>query len=344
MPGIHVHQLRRVVDHECLSHEDTFATLKGPETLCISKGGAAAEHHEDVSDDVPGVQPPCSVPGSNSRGDGDHWQAVRHPPGFDVRDERVVDESIWAHGISPCGPADALEGGKEPPNADSGQTEGQEGLTDDKNKSAGPALARGRPAAVLGGGKEPPGDDSEQAARKEGLTQIVVPRTDANLPVYTGRFHPLMQEASGGLPEKASDEAEDAAKGPPQACGAISVQGGSAEKLATSLAFGADFLSLRGGGDQISEGPSRERGAGVWSSSSSAGQEQAPRAREEYVSVPVSTWNLAGAGKKKVKGIITTVFEGDIVAIQEYPKQSPGWHTMDHGRMNAVLYQDVMMY
>ena len=62
--------------------------------------------------------------------------------------------------------------------------------------------------------------------------------------------------------------------------------------------------------------------------------------KAHYVSVPVSSWNLAGAGKKKVKGIIATVF----VAVQEYPKQSLGWHIMDHGRMNAVLYQDVMMY
>ena len=31
------------------------------------------------------------------------------------------------------------------------------------------------------------------------------------------------------------------------------------------------------------------------------------------------------------------------MAVQEYPKQTTGWHTVDHGRMNAVMYQDAMM-
>ena len=38
----------------------------------------------------------------------------------------------------------------------------------------------------------------------------------------------------------------------------------------------------------------------------------------------VATWNLAGAGKKKIKGIVTTAFEHDLVAVQEYPKQDAG--------------------
>ena len=32
------------------------------------------------------------------------------------------------------------------------------------------------------------------------------------------------------------------------------------------------------------------------------------------------------------------------MAVQEYPKLAVGWHVVDHGRMSAVLYQDVMMY
>ena len=103
-----------------------------------------------------------------------------------------------------------------------------------------------------------------------------------------------------------------------------------------------ELLALSGGGGQEAS-QERRRGAGVWSSSSSA-EHSLAREAQAYVQVPVSTWNLAGAGKKKVKAIVATVLEQDVVAVQEYPKQAVGWHTIDHGRLNAVLYQDVVMY
>ena len=90
--------------------------------------------------------------------------------------------------------------------------------------------------------------------------------------------------------------------------------------------------------------PPRQHGAGVWSSSPSAEAAVLEQAREEWFSLSVATWNLAGAGKKKIKGIVTMVVEHDLVAVQEYAKQAVGWHVVDHGRMSAVLYQDVMMY
>ena len=163
-----------------------------------------------------------------------------------------------------------------------------------------------------------PGDDLEQVDGNEGWAEGAVKSADAELPFYTGRYHPLMQQDCSRIPEGAlgADAVESVV--PPQARDTSSIPMATVDSLAASFVSGTGPLALRGGGDQVQEEPDRQRGAGVW--------------------------NLAGAEKRKVKGIITTVFEGDIVAIQEYPKQPMGWHTVDHGRMSAVLHQDVMMY
>ena len=152
-----------------------------------------------------------------------------------------------------------------------------------------------------------------------------------------------MQDDPLCLPEGDFLDAVNAPTAPPQAS-VVEKEPQTINTLPVSFVPGAGLLTLNGGGDRPEASTVGNVEQGVWSSSSSAGPGLAPQVFDEFVSVSVSTWNLAGAGKKKVKGIVATVFEHDIMAVQEYPKQAAGWRTVDHGRMHAVLYQDTMMY
>ena len=110
---------------------------------------------------------------------------------------------------------------------------------------------------------------------------------------------------------------------------------------------GGPDMATRESADGDAEGGRDQplRGAGVWSSSSSGPPQPRNEAQAEAeFRVSVSSWNLAGASKKKVVGVATTVLVSDILAAQEYPKMSVGWHTTTHEHVSAVLRQDILMY
>ena len=184
------------------------------------------------------------------------------------------------------------------------------------------------------------GDDQAQAEGSAGLSKIAVQQDAPETGILcTGSFHPLLWPE--GIPEGSGL--------PPTACSVESPQardtrGAAGSALPAALSEGMQVSDFQGGGAASADEPPRQHGAGVWSSSASTERAGLEQAGEEWFSLSVASWNLAGAGKKKIKGIVTTVVEHDLVAVQEYPKLEVGWHVVDHGRMSAVLYQDVMMY
>ena len=113
---------------------------------------------------------------------------------------------------------------------------------------------------------------------------------------------------------------------------------------------GGNLLDFRGVGPRVEgnsygEAASRMPGAGVWSSSSSGPPPPRGEAPDEVdFRLSVSSWNLAGASKKKVVSIATSVLASDILAVQEYPKMPVGWRVTAHEHVSAVLCQDVLMY
>ena len=283
---------------------------------------------------------PDMLPGSDNAPDNDSRQADSK--------EGLIEGAVSVVGPARCSrdPDPVAGGGKEPAGNDSRQADSEEGLIEGAVSMVGFARCSCDPDPVADGGKEPARDDSGQVGGREGLTAD----TDKfsldceGRALYTGRFHVLTQQEPPDLPEGDFFDAAGAPTASPQACAADEEAEMLHDTLPASFAPGTSLCTLRGGGRRHAADMERQRGAGVWSSSSSESQGPVQQALEDSVSIPISTWNLAGAGKKKVKGIITTVFEHDIVAVQEYPKQTAGWRAVDHGRMSAILYQDTMMY
>ena len=132
---------------------------------------------------------------------------------------------------------------------------------------------------------------------------------------------PAQCDEKGDARESQSDEVE----------GSVAVGGPQennpeyAESQAIMLEPGIRLLHLSGGGNgslaEAEHDSQGAQGAGVWSSSSSG-----PPLRPEEVRgcldfhVTLSSWNVAGASKKKVADIVSTVVDSDVLAIQEYPK------------------------
>ena len=262
-----------------------------------------------------------------------------------LRNERQVDGSV-EHALHVCCPGAHGGDRKELPCVDPGQADCRVGLHENEVTSRGRGVPRRSLEAVARGGSRSAGDDQGQAPGQDEVLCAALESDccERQSTLYTGRFHALMQDELTGLPEGASLHAQGASTVSPQACAAAKKPRLQTHDFPALFLPGTGPCMLKWGGSSSEVDPGRQRGAGVWSSSSSAEQGPVPVALEGLTSIPISTWNLAGAGKKKVKGLVTTVFEHDIVAVQEYPKQSAGWHTVDHGRMNAVLYQDHMMY
>ena len=61
-------------------------------------------------------------------------------------------------------------------------------------------------------------------------------------------------------------------------------------------------------------------------------------------SVLVSSWNVAGCGARQVKLMLSHVVASDIVSIQEFPKQPPGWKVLLGENFCGVLRQNYFMY
>ena len=64
----------------------------------------------------------------------------------------------------------------------------------------------------------------------------------------------------------------------------------------------------------------------------------------EKVTLTVASWNLAGVNKKAIEAVFGHVAECDVVAVQEFPKQVPGWQTISGQRYQGIIYQNYMMY
>ena len=279
MPEVWDRELRHGQGHECLPPDDTVVFPQG--SRC----------DEDLSADLRRVQPFGRVPGRTSRGGDDPVQAVGPPSVFCVREEQVLrpDADADEGRLLPGCPEIARGSGKEPPGADSGQAEEDEGLPGEKCMAPDPVHPLWRPATASGGGTVPPDVDSAQVEDHEGKAKTNI----------TGRYHPLMQQDCSSISEGTLSTDAGASAAPPQARNTSRMPMIPVDHLEVAFAADTHPLAFRGGGDQVQEGPDRQRGAGVWSSSSSAERELLPHARDEFVSVPISTWNLAGAGKKK---------------------------------------------
>ena len=130
--------------------------------------------------------------------------------------------------------------------------------------------------------------------------------------------------------------------------------GESGDHIRVGLRLGVSLIGLAGGGSVVVEGgdsrPEAQgagpdhRGAGVWSSSSS-GPPLRRRPAQDCMDfrVSLSSWNLAGASKKKVADVMSTVADTDVLGVQEYPKLEVGWHMLSHDRYSGVVYQDILM-
>ena len=224
-----------------------------------------------------------------------------------VRNERWEVGGIERDAPVSC-PALAPGGCKVPPDVDLRQADGNDGLTEGEVKLSGHARPSCDPDQVAEGCSMPAGDDSGQEGGREGLTLDAVASapTCEERTLYTGRSHVLMQQDLPSLPEGDAFIADNAPAAPPQECAADEEPEMLHKALPASFAPGTGPCTLSGGGRRQDVVPDRQRGAGVWSSSASEGQGPGLQAAEDFLSIPVSTWNLAGAGKKKVKGIITT--------------------------------------
>ena len=337
---------------ECLSCEG-FGSSKRPggprsEILWENVREVSREERPRVSlPGVPRLQPLCGALGRNSRGSGDPGHAQGLPPlPSHCTEPAEMENDIMLLPQRRC-PGHGAEGRNEPLANDPGQAEGQVGLIQSAvecdaleavvEKEEGLTLVPPRrcPDPVDGGRNEPTDSDPEQAEGHVGLLKFAVKQDAPETGVpCTGRFHPLLWVE--GIPEGRAPSETWSPTVSPQACDVgreVCVQNSLWQ---TALSEGEQVLGLNGGGARPASDPTRQHGAGVWSSSPSAERavlEQ--QGCEDWFSLSVATWNLAGAGKKKIKGILTTVCEHDLVAVQEYPRQEVGWHVLDHGKFQC---------
>ena len=65
---------------------------------------------------------------------------------------------------------------------------------------------------------------------------------------------------------------------------------------------------------------------------------------QEVREIKCGTWNLAGTCAKRVKTLISQMPECDLLVVQEFPKQPPGWKLLKGEVFHAALYQDHIMY
>ena len=319
-------------DGQQCSTESKSQLPQGPGNLCAAPAADAWSGFDDGCEGWPH----CRGPGRKLRLRSDYAQADGQLPLHGP-----CEGQRWTHGFEHRTPSPGLV---TPPRDDT-CLRGADQEQAVRNAGLHPQfldLTGSVPFEDLG---RPAGSSRELTAvdRGIGAQHKVESEGAADLPLlYTGRFHALLQEDLLNLPKGALCETEEIPGEPPQACDAAGEPRHLIMQFSDAKMPKPELLALSGGGGQEAS-QERQRGAGVWSSSSSA-EHSLAREAQAYVQVPVSTWNLAGAGKKKVKAIVATVLEQDVVAVQEYPKQAVGWHTIDHGRLNAVLYQDVVMY
>ena len=73
-------------------------------------------------------------------------------------------------------------------------------------------------------------------------------------------------------------------------------------------------------------------------------QGQETCSKEDLREIRCGTWNLAGTCAKKVKTLISQMPECDLLVVQEFPKQPPGWKLLRGDVFHAALYQDHIMY
>ena len=364
MDGIHLDRRACRVDHECRRCRN-LQSLKGPGGSCLAEANEMTEGKLpgpwgcgpevaadgrtgplDLSRGLRGLQPRCGAHDCTDRGGGDHEQAHRQLPLPHLLEEPIETADEYLLGPLPGSLALVGQGRTEPGHADQGQAEGHEGLAKRMVESEHSQVVRphaANPVLVDRGRTEPCGDDQGQAEGCEGSAEGKAMSAPSQVrELSTGRYHILMQ--CKGLPEGPDPEFCDGSRVTPQASGTEGANNMSSVQMQTAFSPGVHLAQLRGGGEGPTDVHIRQRGAGVWSSTPSAERADLDPVREECFPVSIATWNLAGAGKKKIKGIVTTAFVHDLVAVQEYPKQDAGWHVVDHGRMSAVLYQDLVMY
>ena len=333
-------------DHESLNHGDLHPKGSGgPRTTATQSESDKFEMHDlgvDATDRTVGgrIELPTGDPGGQEGGELEQ-QAFCLPsnPHMETEEHPLPCLALRCPGV----PA---EGCNMPAGHDQEQAEGCEGMfqSDAAEVEMDPCRAPWCPGVLAGGCSAPAGCDQEQAAGCEGRHQRGDERdaTEPGVP-FTGRFHPLMEASD--FPEGTGLSDATSSGMLPQACDLDrDVTTFSGLQLRAAFSEREYVLSMQGGGSNSGDAPSRQRGAGVWSSTPSGEKANMGHVHEEWFSLSVATWNLAGAGKKKIKGIVATEFQHDIAAVQEYPRQEVGWHVIDHGRMSAVLHQDVMMY
>ena len=321
MIGIrHLESLDWRADHESLRYHD-LECLKGPGEHCVVRDGSLAE------DVLPGLA--LEGPGSDGSG--------RTVPLADNYGLRAVPPRCGAQGCKDRGGSNSEQAHWQPPPLS--RPEEQVEIEDDDL----PRLPPGCPGLLDRRRTEHCSGDPGDAGSREGLSgNIVMNALPQVQGLSTGRFHPLLR--SEGFPEGSDQSFVTNSAVAPQASDTMEFDGVHNGRQQVPFSPEVYLTQFRGGGEAAEDVPSRQRGAGVWSSSPSAEGQDPDMSRAESFPLSVATWNLAGAGKKKIKGIVTTVFEHDLMAVQEYPKQDAGWHVVDHGRMNAVLHQDLVMY